>query len=149
MIDDNILTKINKSKRKKLMSFISDHDRDGRARLFDASTQYLTTPREDIGTIILFMITKSKYTEGKTDFFVLLDTIDKSGAETFKHSSQRPERIASFLGIEPTHKGGRPRRTLTSEEKQKIDALREQGRGYNAIAKELKVSNRLVIEYCR
>ena len=29
MIDDSILTKINKMKRKKLMSFISDHDRDG------------------------------------------------------------------------------------------------------------------------
>ncbi len=149
MLDDSILTKINKSKRKKLMSFISDHDCDGGARLFDASTRYLTTPREDTGTVILFMITKSKYTEGETDFFVLMDTIDKAGREIFKHSSHRPEHIGSFLGIEPTHKGGRPRRTLTSEEKQKIDALRKQGRGFNAIAKELKVSNRLVIEYCK
>lgn len=116
MIDDSILTKINKSKRKKLMSFISDHDCDGRARLFDASTHYLTTPKEDTGTVILLMITKSKYTEGEIDFFVLMDTIDKAGTETFKHSKHQLEHIGSFLGIEPTYKGGRPRRTLTSDE---------------------------------
>ena len=149
MIDDSILTKINKMKRKKLMSFISDHDRDGGARLFDASTHYLTTPREDTGTVILFMITKSKYTERNSDFFVLMDTIDKVGTETFKHSSHRPEQLKDFLGIEPPKKGGRPRRILTDEEKERIRELREQGRGYNAIAKELKVSNRIVIECCK
>ena len=109
----------------------------------------MTTPREDTGTVILFMITKSKYTERNSDFFVLMDTIDKVGTETFKHSSHRLEQLKDFLGIEPPKKGGRPRRILTDEEKERIRELREQGRGYNAIAKELKVSNRIVIECCK
>ena len=149
MIDDSILTKINKSKRKKLVHFIIDHDKDGKASLFDVSTHVLTTPRQDIGTVIFFMKSNSIYQVGTANFYVLLDTIDKDGKETFKYSHHAPEQISNFLGIKPPKKGGRPRRTLTDEEKERIRELREQGRGYNAIAKELKVSNRLVIEYCK
>ena len=149
MIDDSILTKINKTKRKKLVSFIIDHDRDGKGSLYDASTHYLTTPRQDTGTVIIFMLTNSIYQKDTVNFYVLHDTLDKDGRETFKYSHHAPAQIRDFLGIKPPKKGGRPRRILTDEEKERIKELREQGRGYNAIAKELKVSNRLVIEYCK
>ena len=149
MIDDSILTKINKTKRKKLVSFIIDHDRDGKGNLYDASTRTLTSPREDTGTVIFFMLTNSIYRKDTVNFYVLHDTLDKNGRETFKHSSHAPEHIRDFLGIKPPKKGGRPRRILTDEEKERIRELREQGRGYNAIAKELKINNRLVIEYCK
>ena len=46
-------------------------------------------------------------------------------------------------------KVGRPKRVLSDSEKAKIDELREQGKGYNAIARELKVSNRLIIKHCQ
>ncbi|WP_303814164.1 hypothetical protein [Selenomonas ruminantium] len=44
---------------------------------------------------------------------------------------------------------GRPRRILKEEEKKAIEALRKSGKSINDIAKELRLSNRLVMEYCR
>ena len=149
MIDDSILTKLKKTKRKKLINFIYDHDRDGRARLYDSSSRYLTTNREDEGTVILFMVSQSNYHEGITEFYVLIDTLDIQGRETFQKRSHRIEDIRDFVGIEPRNKGGRPRKVLTDQEKARIDELRQQSKGYNAIAKELGIGNRIVIEYCK
>jgi len=44
---------------------------------------------------------------------------------------------------------GRPRRILKEEEKKAIEALRKSGKSINDIAKELRLSNRLVMEFCR
>ena len=44
---------------------------------------------------------------------------------------------------------GRPRRILKEEEKKAIETLRKSGKSINDIAKELRLSNRLVMEYCR
>ena len=46
-------------------------------------------------------------------------------------------------------KTGRPRATLTEEEKAQIKAWRQDKRGYNRIAADLRRSNRLVMAYCK
>ena len=46
-------------------------------------------------------------------------------------------------------KVGRPRRVLSDAEQADISRLREQGMSINAIAKELGINNRRVMEYCR
>ena len=44
---------------------------------------------------------------------------------------------------------GRPRRVLSDEEQADISRLRGQGMSINAIAKELSINNRRVMEYCK
>ena len=44
---------------------------------------------------------------------------------------------------------GRPRRVLSDEEQANIRRLRGQGMSINAIAKELGINNRRVMEYCK
>ena len=44
---------------------------------------------------------------------------------------------------------GRPHRILSDEEQADISRLREQGMSINAIAKELGINNRRVMEYCK
>ena len=46
-------------------------------------------------------------------------------------------------------KVGRPRRVLSDEEQANISRLRGQGMSINAIAKELGINNRRVMEYCK
>ena len=46
-------------------------------------------------------------------------------------------------------KVGRPRRVLSDEEQANISRLRGQGMSINAIAKELSINNRRVMEYCK
>lgn len=46
-------------------------------------------------------------------------------------------------------KVGRPRRVLSDEEQAGISRLRAQGMSINAIAKELGINNRRVMEYCK
>lgn len=44
---------------------------------------------------------------------------------------------------------GRPRRVLSDDEQANIRRLREQGMSINAIAKELGINNRRVMDYCK
>ena len=44
---------------------------------------------------------------------------------------------------------GRPRRVLTEQEQTSISTLRAQGMSINAIAQQLKISNRLIMAYCK
>ena len=46
-------------------------------------------------------------------------------------------------------KMGRPKRQLTSHEKDKILAMRAEGLSINAIAKEMRVNNKLIMKFCR
>lgn len=167
MIDeDGVLERLNKSKRKKLMAFIKQHEGTEEARILPAGSMmdFPQNNRKDDGrTVYIFMLAKENY----NGFYTLVDRFDKND-ETFKHLYKRQSRIAELLGIdqtpaatnEPTYnpktqyivergKVGRPKRTLSDTEKSRIDELRVQGKGYNAIAKELKVSNRLIIKHCQ
>ena len=44
---------------------------------------------------------------------------------------------------------GRPRRVLTEQEQASISTLRAQGMSINVIAQQLKISNRLIMAYCK
>ena len=46
-------------------------------------------------------------------------------------------------------KTGRPRAILTDDEKARIKAWRQDKRGYNRIAADLRRSNRLIMAYCK
>lgn len=46
-------------------------------------------------------------------------------------------------------KMGRPRRQLTDQEKDKILAMRAEGLSINAIAKEMRVNNKVIMKFCR
>jgi len=164
--DDGVLERLNKAKRKKLMAFLKQHGTED-SRIIPAS-DLPKNNRTDKGTIAVFFVGQNIYYPEYQDFFCLVDTLDKDGKETFMDFYKRQSVIAELLGIdqtptatnEPTYdprtqyiverdKVGRPKRTLSDTEKAKIDELRAQGKGYNAIAKELKVSNRLIMRHCQ
>ena len=160
----DVLSKINKSKRKELMAFLKEHQGE-EAKIIPA------VPRDDIpkdsrkdkGTMAFFFVARNIYHADRMDFFTLVDILDKDKEETFIKLYKQRGDILEFLGQEEAvqaydpqkqyivdrEKVGRPKRILSDLEKSQIQALRSQGKGYNAIAKELKISNRLVISECK
>ena len=68
--------------------------------------------------------------------------------ENFQSFYSRKEKIIEFLGYNNI-RIGRPRKVLSDEEKAKIIELRSKRLGINKIAKELRINNRLVMEFCR
>ena len=159
-----VLDKINKSKRKELMAFLREHQGEG-AKIIPAVPRddIPTNSRKDKGTIAFFFVARNIYDTNRMDFFTLIDTLDADKKETLIKLYKQRSTMLKFLGQEeivPAYdpqkqyvvdreKVGRPKRVLSDSEKAKIDELREQGKGYNAIARELKVSNRLIIKHCQ
>ena len=159
-----VLDRINKSKRKELMAFLREHQGE-EAKIIPAVSRddIPTNSRKDKGTIAFFFVARNIYDANRMDFFTLIDTLDADKKETLIKLYKQRSTMLKFLGQEEAapaydpqkqyvvdrEKVGRPKRVLSDSEKAKIDELREQGKGYNAIARELKVSNRLIIKHCQ
>ena len=175
MVDEyGILEKINKSKRKKLMSFLKEHDRyeaDFEARLMPAGSRddLPESNRKDKGTIILFFYAQNLYNAEYKDFYTLVDTL-VDGEEKLIKAYKRLSALLDFIGIgveaeqetqpgqtyDPTkqylvsrEKAGRPKHIITEAEAQQIRALRADGLSINAISKQLGISNRQIMAFCR
>lgn len=173
MVDEyGILEKINKSKRKKLMAFLKEHDRyeaDFEARIMPAGSRddLPESNRKDKGrTIILFLYAQNLYNAEYKDFYTLIDTVD--GEEKLTKAYKRLSAILEFIGVEaeqetqPWHtydptkqylvsraKAGRPKHIITEAEAQLIRLLRADGLSINAISKQLGISNRQIMAFCR
>ena len=160
MIDsEGVLPRLNRSKRKKLFSFLKEHDK-GDCRVIPAS-EIPTSNRADNGAVALMMAGQNIYHEEYMDFWVLIDTLDSDGQETFQKIYKRQSVILELLGAGGTRYNpdtqyvlareaegrGRPRRELTQQEKDSIDDMRRQGAGLNRIAKELHIGARKVKAY--
>ena len=156
---------INKSRRKKLVDYIRRERTYKRLPERDIQVMPLygwgegNNPRRDDGEIRAIIKIQDVV------FIVFDNLID--GAEDFRHTLI-DEDMLRFLGAsatserrsEPTIKkkdgtpfagfnGGRKRKTLTSEEKARILALRKAGNNVNVIARELHISNRIVSEFVK
>ena len=176
MVDEyGILEKINKSKRKKLMAFLKEHDRyeaDFEARIMPAGSRddLPESNRKDKGTIILFFYAQNLYNAEYKDFYTLVDTL-VDGEEKLIKAYKRLPALLEFIGVEaeqdeqekqlgqtydPTkqyivsrEKAGRPKHIITEEEAQQIRALRADGLSINAISKQMRISNRQIMAFCR
>ena len=159
---------INKSKRKKLVSFVREtakYQADIPVRTVQIMTlsgwsEYEKPAKEkrrDSGEIRALV----KFREGVV-FFV----IDNLGDEEEFRRVCLDEDAVRFIGGEerqvpaPTIKkkdgtpfagfnGGRRKKELTAEEKAQILALRKAGNNVNVIARELHISNRIVSEFVK
>ena len=174
MVDEyGILEKINKSKRKKLMVWLKQHDTDG-AKIIPAinSNDLPKNPKADKGTMALFCTGQSIYSH-KQGFWCLVDILDHKGRENFMDFYKRQSAILELMDIEPTEeqqerqegqsdsydpkmqyvisraKTGRPKRILSESEKEQIAELRAQGKGIAYIARTLKASNRFIMDYLK
>lgn len=143
---DGILTRLNMDKRKKLLGFI-DRAEGAESKIISIGPHTPLTRKDDTGTINLLLMSQN-YNHEMT-VYALSDTIDSKGKENFQHGIVSREKLIQFVAPEPQNRGGRPKRTLTDQEKKRIDILREQGKGINVIAKELGISNRVIMEYCK
>lgn len=146
---ENIMVKVNKSKRRKLMAFIKEYDKgEEEATIIPAGSrdELPKTKRQDKGTLAIILVGISPY-NGKKGLWVLIDTIDKDGKETLTKYYKPAAIIAELVGSPSGRpiKAGRKKRIFTDEEKQRIAELRAQGVGIARIARELKTSNRLIM----
>ncbi len=165
-----IAEKVNQSRREKLMKFLKEHNFEAKLA---ALSEFPDKKQDDKGLIFLLLINRNIYNPEKTDFWVLVDIVElvkdeRTGKleakETFRKYWHYKEDIVEFLGCENNNgnrfdpkkqyvvnrdKVGRPRRVLTDEEKATIRNLREQGMSINKIAQQLRIKNRLVMEFCR
>ena len=160
---------INKSKRKKLVSFVREtakYQADIPVRTVQIMTlsgwsEYENPAKEkrhDSGEIRAL----AKFREGVV--FFVIDNLGDSGEE-FRHVCLDEDAVR-FIGAEerqvpaPTIKkkdgtpfagfnGGRRKKELTAEEKAQILAMREEGKNVNVIARELHISNRIVSEFVK
>ena len=173
MVDEyGILEKINKSKRKKLMAFLKEHDRyeaDFEAKIMPAGSRddLPESNRKDKGTIIIFFYAQNLYNTEYKDFYTLVDTL-VDGEEKLTKAYKRLPALLEFIGVEaeqekqPGHtydptkqylvsrdKAGRPKHIITEAEAQQIRALRAGGLSINAISKQLGISNRQIMAFCR
>lgn len=166
-----ILNKINKSKRKKLMAFIKGHDGEETVIIPAGSSEDLPkNNRADKGTVGIIMVCRNPYNETHADYWTLVDTIDKEGKESLIQFYKRQSVMAGILFEQPTpeveakpantydpdkqyvlsrEKTGRPRRILSNVEKKQIDGMREEGKSIAEIARTLKASNRFIIDYLK
>ena len=170
MVDEyGVLEKINKSKRKKLMAWLKQHDTDGAKIIPGIDSHDLPkNPKADKGTMALFCTGQSIYS-GKKGFWCLVDILDHKGKENLMAFYKRQSAMLELMG-EPTEgqqegqsdsydpktqyivsraKTGRPRRVLSESEKEQIAELRAQGKGIAYIARTLKASNRLIMDYLK
>ena len=163
MVDEyGVLEKINKSKRKKLMVWLKQHDTDG-AKIIPAidSNDLPKNPKADKGTMALFCTGQSIYSH-KKGFWCLVDILDHKSRENFMDFYKRQSAILELMDIEPTDsydpktqyvisraKTGRPKRILSESEKEQIAELRAQGKGIAYIARTLKASNRFIMDYLK
>ena len=153
---------INKSKRRKL----TDHIRKERTykRLPEQDIQVMplygwdeyNNPRRDEGEIRAIVKIQDVV-------FIVFDNLS-NGAEDY-HYNLIDEDIIRFIGADaqpsaPIIKkkdgtpfagfnGGRRKKALTSEEKERILALRKEGNNVNVIARELHISNRIVSNFVK
>lgn len=153
--DGGKLELVNQSRRKKLLAAMKERDGED-ARAFIRWTEHNEpkTNREDKGAVMVQLVCRNRYTPTRFDFWTFVDVI-ADGEETLTHFYQRLADVQEFAVnpkeayIVPRKKTGRPRRELTAEERGRLDALRQAGLSINAIAKELHISNRLVMGYCQ
>jgi hypothetical protein len=159
MIDDReVLPRLNKSKRKKLMAFLNrvDNVPEGEAVLMSAGGELPADNRKDDGrSIYLYVSAKGIYGGG---LYLLIDSF-RNGDEDFRQMSKKKTAVLELLGVsrtpvepaeeKPRQKPGRKRRVLTDEEKALIDELHQQGIGIGKIATKLHTSNSRIMEYVK
>ena len=155
MIDDrDVLQRLNKSKRKKLMSFLNQLDNvpEGEAVIMSAGGELPADNRKDDGrTVYLYVSAKGIYGGG---LYLLVDSFTKND-ETFRQMSKKKTAVLELLGVEPAEPAeekkhaGRKKRILTDEEKALIDELHQQGIGIGKIATKLHTSNSRIMEYVK
>ena len=172
MVDEyGVLEKINKSKRRKLIAWLKQHDTEG-AKIIPAinSNDLPKNPKADKGTMALYCTGQSIYSHGKQGFWCLVDILDHKGREDFMAFYKRQSVMLELMGIELTEerqegqfdsydprtqyvisraKTGRPKRILSESEKEQVAELRAQGKGIAYIARTLKASNRFIMNYLK
>lgn len=149
----DILGRINKSKRKQLVAFIREKDGgDEEAVIIPAGSRddLPKDNRHDKGTLAIILLGFSPWSD-KRGFWILIDELAQDGKEKltkyYKSCADVAELVGSPSEAPAQKKAGRKRRILTDEEKKHIDELRAQGVGIAKIARELKTSNRLIMQY--
>lgn len=154
MIDDReILPRLNKSKRKKLMSFLNQLDNvpEGEAVIMSAGGELPADNRKDDGrSVYLYVSAKGIYGGG---LYLLVDSFTKND-ETFRQMSKKKTAVLELLGVdkppaEEKKRAGRKKRILTDEERAMIDELHQQGIGIGRIATRLHTSNSRIMEYVK
>lgn len=158
MLDDReILPRLNKSKRKKLMSFLDKLDNvpEGEAVLMSAGGELPADNRKDDGRSVYLYVSAKGIFGGS--LYLLVDSFTSKGDETFRQMSKKKTAVLELLGVDRTPaelaeekpRSGRKRRILTDEEKALIDELHKQGVGIGRIATKLHTSNSRIMEYVK
>lgn len=162
---------INKSKRKKLVDFVTQERK--RARMPEREVEVMPLcgwyeyedpakeRRKDSGEIkafvriqdVVFMIF-DKLEDGAEDFSYIIfddDLVDFIGDSLAADVTETPppqivkKDGTPFAGFH----GGRKPKTLTDEEKARIAEMRKEGKNVNVIARELHISNRVISEFVK
>ena len=130
--------------------------------------------RQDFGHLVILEVTeegkgkiltdlpgerKEKYQESFREIPIDLDVLQEALGFVSKRQSQKIQQAAAAPAgksydpdkqyVIDRDKVGRPRRVLSDAEQADIRRLRSQGMSINAIAEELGINNRRVMEYCR
>lgn len=164
---------INKSRRKKLVDFVTQERK--RARMPEREVEVMPLcgwyeyedpakeRRKDSGEIKAFVRIKNvvfmifdKLEDGKEDCSCI--TFDAElfaflGESLAAAVTQQPTQPQPILKKDGTpfagFRGGRKRKTLTDEEKARILEMRDAGKNVNEIARELHISNRVISEFVK
>lgn len=163
---------INKSRRKKLVDFVTQERK--RARMPEREVEVMPLcgwheyadpakeRRKDNGEIKAFVKMKDvvfmifdKLEDGKEDCScitfdaLLFEFLGDSLAAAAVTETPPPQIVKKdgtpFAGFN----GGRRKKVLTAEEKARIVAMRKDGKNVNAIARELHISNRVISEFVK
>lgn len=156
---DELLGKVNKARRKELVKFLYKNcSEQGPCIIERIGGNQFTDSRHDKGQIILLVICPSVYHQGVMNVWTIFDTLDNNMQETFDEGFIRCNDLIDTMKdagaikkrrIDGAHAGGRPVRTLNDTERQRIDTERAAGKSINSIAKEMGISNRLVMKHCK
>ena len=156
---DELLDKVNKTRRKELVKFLHEnYSEQGTCIIERIGGNELTDSRHDNGQIILLVICRSIYYKDVMNVWSITDTLDNNMQETFSKGFIRCNDLIDMMKaaggikkrrIDGAHAGGRPVRTLDDTERQRIDKERAEGKSINSIAKGMGISNRLVMKHCK
>lgn len=160
--DGGKLALVNKTKRRKLVAALSELDGEDTRAVFSWGGREPSDNRHDTGLLMVQVIGRNPYGVTDWDFHTLID-FSWQGEEVFSKHYRRLSSMQEFIAgndngntfnpetsyIVPREKPGRPRRELSDDERGRIESMRRAGYSINAIAAELHISNRRVIDCCR
>ena len=144
---DEFLKTINQSKRRELVKFLHEHNREMQIERISEKNQ---SGRKDHGPLVLLVVSRNIYDGTRWDTWSLTDILeDTETLITWYIRAHDFLELVQHTGLVKKHAGGRPKRTLTESERKQIDKMRHEGLSINAIAVELRAGNRLIMEYCK